>query len=185
MSAIKRYRIDFVTRTKELLNDNFSDFKTKDKEVTFLLNCLLGLIITVSENGKKANQSIKGLIDEDFLACIPTNIGFIIKEHHKQDLTKEIVTKIQTTIGHKAELKSCEKLWFVKKLRNAIAHQNIEGINENNNWVGVRLWNTYNDVRDFEVIFTIEELRELALKIANEYLSNTKLIVEKKNSRLH
>ena len=171
MSAIKNYKIDFVTRTKDLLNDNFSDFENKDKEVTFLLNCLLGLIVNVSENEKKSNLTIKGNIDEDFLSNIPDKIGFVIKKQHKKDLTNTDLTDIQTKVGHKTELKNYNKLWFVNKLRNGIAHQNIEGINDNHKWVGLRLWNTNNDVKDFEVIFTIDELRKLALKIADEYLT--------------
>jgi HEPN pEK499 p136 len=171
MSSIKNYKIDFVKRTKELLQDNFDDFIEKDKEVTFLLNCLLGLIITVSENEKKTNLAFQGLIDDDFLSFIPEKVGFFIKGQHKQDLTQTDLTNLQTRVGHKTELKECKKLWFINKLRNGIAHQNIEGINDKNIWVGLRLWNTYNDVKDFEIVFTIEELKKLSIKIVDEYLS--------------
>ena len=180
MGEFKNYKIDIVTRTKELLEDNFSDFQNKDKEVTFLLNCLLGLIVNVSENEKISNLTITGNIDKDFLSNIPDKIGFIIKGQHKQDLTNTDLTDIQTKVGHKTELISCKKLWFVNKLRNGIAHQNIEGINDNDIWVGLRLWNTYNDVKDFEIIFTIDELKKLALKIADEYLKIIKPPNDKK-----
>jgi hypothetical protein len=174
MSAIKNYKIDFVSRTKDLLDHNFEDFKNKDKEVTFLLNCLLGLIVNVSENEKKSNVSLKDNIDDNFLSLIPDKIGFILKDEISQDLTKSDLTDIKVGIGHKSDLKSCTKLWFVNRVRNGIAHQNIEGINNKKIWVGLRLWNINNKKKDFEVIFTIEELRKLALQIAEEYLKNIK-----------
>lgn len=182
MSAIKNYKIDFVSRTKELLNDNFADFKTKDKEVTFLLNCLLGLIVNVSENEKKSKLTFKGKIDADFISQLPDKVGFIIKKQHSEDLTDERVKKIEIKIGHKSDLKSQDKFWFINKLRNGIAHQNIEGINEGDKWVGVRIWNTYNEERDFEIIFTIDQLKNLAIKIADDYLTKHKPTNEKKKT---
>ena len=180
MSSIKNYKIEFVERTKELLNDNFSDFKDKDKEATFLLNCLLGLIVNVSENEKKSNLTFKGKIDDTFLSNLPDKIGFTIKSRIKNDLSESGTTEIKTKVGHKNELKDQTKLWFVNKLRNGIAHQNIEGINEKDKWIGLKLWNTNNDLIDFEIVFTIEELKNLAIKIADDYLASTKSTNKKK-----
>ena len=174
MSAITKYEIEFVERTKDLLNNNFSDFQNKDKEVTFLLNCLLGLIITVSENEKRSNLTFKGKIDDTFLSNIPDKVGFIKKTRNNIELTDNQSTEIKTNVGHKTDLKDCTKLWFVNKLRNGIAHQNIEGINDNGKWIGLKLWNTNNDLKDFEIIFTIEELKNLALSIADEYIKSKK-----------
>ncbi|TRX33993.1 HEPN family nuclease [Flavobacterium restrictum] len=171
MSSIKNYQIDFVNRTKKLLSENFEDFKNRDLESTLLLNCLLGLIVVVSENEKNGNKSLKGKIDESFLNFIPQKIGFLIKSQHKKDLTEIELTNIQTEVGHRNDLTKFEKLWFVNKIRNGIAHQNIEGINENDLWIGIKLWNTNNEkTKDFEVIFTMEELKKLALKIAEDYI---------------
>jgi len=183
MSAIKNYRIEFVERTRDLLNNNFSDFKDKDREVTFLLNCLLGLIVNVSENEKKTNLTFKGKINDDFLLNLPEKIGFIIKSSDKHNLTDSNLTKIDTKVGHKDDLKECTKLWFVNKLRNGIAHQNIEGINDNDVWTGLKLWNTTNELIDFEVIFTIEELKKLTLKIADDYLESSKQAMQQKKNR--
>jgi hypothetical protein len=174
MSEIKNYKIEFVERTKDLLNDNFSDFKNKNKEVTFLLNCLLGLIVIVSENEKKSNLTFNGKIDDDFLLNLPEKIGFTIKDSSKNNLTDGNLTQIITKIGHKNDLKKHNKIWFVNKLRNGIAHQNIEGINDNGNWIGLKLWNTNNNSTDFEIVFTIDELKKLALKIAEDYLLSTR-----------
>jgi hypothetical protein len=182
MSEIKNYKIEFVERTKDLLNDNFSYFENKDKEVTFLLNCLLGLIINVSENEKKSNIALKGKIDDAFLSNLPNKIGFTIKVSGKNELTNDSLTEIMTKVGHKNDLRNYTKLWFVNKLRNGIAHQNIEGINENGKWIGLKLWNTNNDLIDFEIVFTINELKKLALKIADDYLISTKPKNDKKTS---
>ena len=180
MSSIKNYKIEFVSRTKDLLTENFEDFKSKDKEVTFLLNCLLGLIIAVSENEKISNRSLKGKLDDEFIKNIPDKIGFIIKGNHNRDLTEQSLTNIEAKVGHKLELKSFEKLWFINKIRNGIAHQNIESINDNDLWIGLKLWNTNNDkIKDFEIIFTIEELKNLAIKIADDFINN----IPKKSSR--
>ncbi|KAF0151978.1 MAG: hypothetical protein FD143_1447 [Ignavibacteria bacterium] len=123
----------------------------------------------MSENEKKSNQTFKGKIDDDFLSNIPNKIGFTIKD-------------IKTNVGHKTDLKSYTKLWFIHKLRNGIAHQNIEGINESDKWIGLKLWNTNNDLVDFEVIFTIEEIKQLALKIADDYLISIKNKIKENQS---
>ena len=58
MSAIENYKIEFIKRTKEILEGNFQILEEKDREVTFLLNCLLGLIVTISENEKRYKQKL-------------------------------------------------------------------------------------------------------------------------------
>jgi len=174
MSSINNYKVEFVQRTKDLLETNFIAFKEKDKEVTFLLNCLLGLILTVSESSK-----FIGILKDDFIDFIPDKFGFLVKGHtQNNDLANCLIKKIEIKVGHKAELKNCQKQWLVQKLRNGIAHQNIEAINENNVWKGVKIFNVNNDkVKDFEIIFTIEQLKALAIKIADDYITKTKKIV--------
>lgn len=71
----------------------------------------------------------------------------------------------------KAIIRRKNKFWLIKKIRNGIAHQNIKGINENDKWIGVRLWNNTNTFKkDFEIIFTIEELKSLAIALSDKYL---------------
>lgn len=174
MTAIKNYKLDFIKRTKEILERKYQDFENEDREVTFLLNCLLGLIITISENEKKKQTVFIGNIDESFMKLIPNKIGFIDNHKFDKDFTNSDLTELNLKIGHKADLKGKDKLWFIKKLRNGIAHQNIQGVNENNIWTGVRLWNSNNSRKDFEIVFTIEELENLAIKLSDIYLSNIK-----------
>lgn len=171
MSAINNYKIEFVKRTKEILEENFQSFTDKDREATFLLNCLLGLIVTISENEKKKQKVFKSTIDNDFLALIPDKIGFIKKNQSETDLTENTLPHLCVHVGHKNDLIGISQLWLINKIRNGIAHQNIEGVNENNIWVGIRLWNTNDSKKDFEIIFTIEELKNFALALSTKYLN--------------
>lgn len=171
MSAINIYRIDIIKRTKEILEENFQSFEEKDREVTFLLNCLLGLIVAISENEKRKVKVFKGNIDTDFLTLIPAKIGFVEGRQLDADLTNADLTELSVKVGHKPALKKKSQLWLINKIRNGIAHQNIEGMNENGKWVSVRLWNSDNNARkDFEVIFVIEELKRFAIALADKYL---------------
>ncbi len=174
MSMIQKYSIEFIKRTNEILQVDFHRFEEKDREVTFLLNCLLGLIVTVSENENQKLKVFKGKIDDDFLALVPDKIGFVeeIQVNNSFDLTDKCVTKLNARVGHKNDLKRKDKFWLLNKIRNGIAHQNIEGVNEEKKWVGVRLWNKPNaKMKDFEIVFTIEELRKLATELSNKYLT--------------
>lgn len=171
MGEITKYKIEIIKRTKEILENDYPTFKEKDREVTFLMNCLLGLIIAISENEKKTRTVLKGNIDDEFLYLIPERIGFLNSKKIKDDLTNSDLTQISINVQHKDNLISKDKFWFVNKIRNAIAHQNIYGINENQKWVGVRLWNMNNDKKDFEIIFQTDELKNFALKLAEMYLA--------------
>jgi len=53
MSENINYKEEIVKRTKDLLETKFEGLKNDDREVTFLMNCLLGLIIAVSEKEKE------------------------------------------------------------------------------------------------------------------------------------
>lgn len=171
MSEIGNYKIDIIQRTKEILESDSNEFAEKDREVTFLMNCLLGLIIAISENEKKEKKVLKGVIDAPFLSLIPDKVGYLNAKEVSDDLTKSDLTEISINVQHKEKLVLKDKLWFVNKIRNAIAHQNIEGINKAGEWSGVRLWNTNNDKKDFEIIFQIDELKKFALKLAEMYLT--------------
>lgn len=168
------YPNEFVKRTRRLLKENFHIFKEKDIEVTFLLNCLLGLIVTVSEN-KKRNKSSFFIdnIDDHFLTFVPAKIGFVdnIPVSESYDLTKMNVTESNVPVGHKDDLKKKSKFWLLKNIRNGIAHQNIVGVNRGEKWVGVRLWNRRRKMKNFEIVFTIRQLRKLAIEVSNKYLS--------------
>ncbi|MEA2095707.1 MAG: HEPN family nuclease [Candidatus Cloacimonadota bacterium] len=171
MGAMNNYPIDIIKRTKEILEENYDFFQVKDREATFLLNCLLGLIVTISENEKKEKKVFKGNIDKDFLTLVPEKVGFIESKSVK-DLTDTGVSELCLQVRHREHLKGQSQFWFITKIRNGIAHQNIEALNENDDLVGIRLWNTNNAFKkDFEIIFTIEELKTLSNALSEKYLS--------------
>lgn len=168
------YPIDIVQRTKKMLEDHFEYFVKNDMEVTFLINCLLGLIIAVSENNKLIND-FKQVInaDKNFYNIIPKKVGFLMDEEIQSDvdLFKSTKKRFYKNIGHWDDLKSKSKIWFIEKLRNSIAHQHIEPINRSGRWKGVKMWNEYNNVRNFQIEYTILELKSFALSLADSFLN--------------
>jgi outer membrane protein assembly factor BamD (BamD/ComL family) len=77
MGAIENYKIAIVKRTKEILQNYYPTFEQEDREVTFLMNCLLGLIIAITEAEKIDEKILRGKIDEKFIRNIPDKVGFI------------------------------------------------------------------------------------------------------------
>lgn len=67
-------------------------------------------------------------------------------------------------------MKQKTKQWFINKIRNSIAHQNIDGVSVKGEWTGVCLSNIYSSRKDFEINFSVEELRNFALKLSTIYL---------------
>ncbi len=172
MSSIENYPIQFIKRTREILSSHYKSFEEKDREATFLLNCLLGLIITVSENEQKKSTVFKGTIDEEFLKLIPNKIGFVLKNNSENNVDLTEVSEMSEGIGHKDDLNGRSQLWFINKIRNGIAHQHIEGVNEDGKWIGVRLWNANNHAsKDFEIVFSIDELKHFAITLSDKYLN--------------
>lgn len=172
MGQIANYKIDIIKRTSEILNTHYPHFEDNDREVTFLMNCLLGLIIAIFENERVSRKILKGNIDDNFLSFIPDKLGFLNARNLSDDLTNIDLTQIYINVQHKDKLHLKDKYWFVNKLRNGIAHQNIQGINDNGKWAGVRIWNINNDKKDFEIIFQIIELKTFVNKLAEMYLEN-------------
>lgn len=171
MSSIENYKMDIVERTSEILTTYYHKFEKEDREATFLLNCLLGLIVSISENEKNKNIVFGGKIDDEFLALIPNKIGFIKKDTQDIDLIDENTSARSINICRKDNLKEQTKLWFINQIRNGIAHQNIEGVNEDNKWFGIRLWNIDKaSIKNFEIVFSIEELKTFAIKLSNNYI---------------
>lgn len=165
MSEI-RSKSDFINRTKDILELEFKHMAEQDREVTFLLNCLLGTIVAVleSEEGKK---QLKGNVDGEFITLLPDEIGFIKKPLEQDSLINVTTGSIKFEVGNKADIKSVPKSWLLKKIRNGIAHLNIEWKNEGGQCKAIRLWNEPKpQIRDFEIVFTVEELREFAVRLS-------------------
>lgn len=157
MGAVNNYNTEFPKRTLKLLK-SFQIKKIDYKlNVTFLMNCLLGLIVTAVENSER-RELIVGNVDEELLNFLPENVELKIG---KQALS----------VHPKTILNTRGKLSVLKKIRNAIAHQHVEPHNRNNNWVGVTLWNvTPQNEIDFRIELTTAQLNSLANYITNHYL---------------
>ncbi len=175
MSEMKN-RKDFVRKTNEMLRENWEYLQSKDKEVTFLLNCTLGLIVAIAEDEKIAKNSFKTLFKDKFnrifIDLLPKRIGFVdSKEMVYDDLTMD-GAEVNVTVGHKDDLVEKDAPWLLKKIRNGIAHLNITFENEGGQIKTIRLWNNpiHNKrLRDFEVVFEIKEFRDFATELSNRY----------------
>ena len=170
MTEIKNYKLDFIARTLELLNENFESFKERDKETTFLLNCLLGLIVLTCENEKEKCSAFNGKIDNRFVNVIPQKVRFLANAKHlfPQDILNKDTFSIN--VSNHSQLKKMDKIWFLKMIRNGISHQNIDVLNADGTWVGIKLWNINPtlDVKDFEIEFKIQELKPTFRKVSTE-----------------
>lgn len=170
---MKYYSIDFVKRTQVLLKDLSSKAKELELDVTFLINTLLGLIVLCSEEGA---EIFNEKIDEEFiLKVIPENIE--IFESTKINFTGNFDDKINIELSKKEFLLNQTKHWYIKKLRNGIAHHNIEIHSEpserNGAWSHVTIFNTKDSKKgkiDFKIKLSINELYNLAMEISNIYL---------------
>lgn len=157
MGAVNNYSTEFPRRTLKLLESFQAKKIDYNLNVTFLMNCLLGLIVTAVENSER-RQLITGNVDDEMLSFLPDNVELKIGN---QDLQ----------VHPKSILKTRGKLSTLKKVRNSIAHQHVEPHNRNNNWVGVTLWNVnpQNEI-DFRIVLTTAQLNSLANYITRHYL---------------
>lgn len=182
---IHEYPKEFVERTLRLIKECYSDAKTKELEVTFLLNCLLGLIVATHENIENSEYFISTrLTDPEVNKYIPKAIAKVnlkeintsIKEIINQ---KSLVTQLDDRIEFNntiniekySQLKNMTLKQFVRNLRNGIAHQNLMATSDNEHWKGVRIWNHNSDgIKDFEVEFTISELKKFAVFVGEKFI---------------
>lgn len=171
-------RKDFVQKTYEMLKGSWEYFKGNDKEVTFLLNCMLGLIVAIAEDEEIAKNNFESLFkdnfDKEFLDLLPKRIGFI--DHRKiiyDDLTVDGV-EVNVVVGHKDDFVIKHAPLLLKKIRHGIAHLNIKFENECGQIKTIRLWNNpihNKNLRDFEVVFEIKELRDFATRLSDRYFN--------------
>ena len=108
----------------------------------------------------------------DFLNLIPDEVGYI--ENYKNINSLSLIgnTNISIPILCKNNMKNKMQSWYVNKIRNCIAHQNIEAINENQKWEKVRMWNINPSMgRDFEVIYDCYLLKQFGIYIAQLFMN--------------
>ena len=152
---IKKFEIEFVQRTKSLLTDYQGPW-----DMSNLINCTLGLIILPYE-------TIKGKPSLSFwdteLAKIPNLPPFRLSIFKPiKSIKKSKVTYYSKTLKV-----------LLQKIRNGLAHQRIEPVNQDGKFAGVIMRNYFDDAQtrpDLEVQFSQQELKDFALFIADEYL---------------
>lgn len=156
------YIDDFPTNTRCLVEKCY-DYIEKEEgyEVTFLMNCLLGLIDVVSEKHK---DKIGDKNVSYFLSYLPDS--FLITKRKSWECV-EI---------KREEYASVEAEHFIKKLRNSIAHQNVDAGPKGARWEYVVLRDSYmrgdkvhcirkGDI-NFEIKLSISQLKALAIAIS-------------------
>lgn len=154
----ENYIDDLPANTRRLLNESFKYIEENiGLEVTFLMNCLLGLIDIVSEKHK---DKMEGKSVSDFSKHLPKSFKGHIKENDKKII--EI---------NDSRFKEIRTEYFIRKLRNGICHQHIEAFPKGGKWEYVTIKDF--DVgrknkgsQNFEITLTIEQLKSLAIAIS-------------------
>ncbi|MBT2558846.1 hypothetical protein J7E24_13705 [Hymenobacter sp. ISL-91] len=175
MSESTNYPVDIVERTQTLLNEVNSI--GSEYEVTFLINCLLGILIAANEfDSRKGKRIGNKVFSQPILDIIPSTLTFFDRKEAIDRVTLGC-SNISWLNLSKKDLSIVTKEsrynlgWFLGKIRNSIAHQHIEAINTEGRWSAVKLWNEpQTGIVDFEVEFSTINLKKLALLVADIYL---------------
>lgn len=150
---IKKFELQFVERTRDILLKYNGKYSFSN-----LLNCTLGLIILPYENISSMEIWQKKLNEIDSLPKFD-----LIKFKPIKSIKKDKEIYFPSTL----EI-------FLKKLRNGLAHQNINPINFEGNLIGVKILNKHINEVDLEVNFTESQLKEFSLFISDLYLAEFK-----------
>ena len=161
---------DFVERTLKLLEtQNNLKFDT-----TFLLNCLLGLLVAVYEfeDEDKKESIFNKNINQEFLEYIPDNIEYFKAKDDFEKVSNRLkVKRYNIELKGKNSIQEKTQLWYLEKIRNSIAHININPINRDKKWASVELFNEHSYGKDFSVEYSNEDLKKFAVYIAKRYLN--------------
>jgi len=175
---------EFISRTIKIVEKLFDAAKREEYEVTFLLNCLLGLIVTTNEDLEKKESDFfdKRINSEGISDWIPNKITQLsfkdgyktisnkLKDVNLTTITEDfVINDFKVFVNKDLHNLSLKKL--IRKIRNGIAHKNIEAVNDLEHWTGVRIWNNKDNMKDFEIEFTIGELKLFSTEVARNYLT--------------
>ena len=152
----KNYNEEFPKNTRKILETYYDSIK-KDTglEATFLLNCLLGLIVIVYEKNKDKLDNIKVSYFSD---CLPDSYEYLNGSSIK---TRK-----------KEQYKDAKAKSFVKRIRDGIAHQHITANSDaDENWISVTIKDFSNEGKNkgkenFVITISIEQLKRLAIAIS-------------------
>ncbi len=157
MDEVKEFDVDFVERTKEILGAY-----NGTRDMSIILNCLMGLVIFPFEKIKATNDSFW---DTELSAIT----DFPIFKQHKFEPIEKI--KNAKVTYYPKTLRT-----LLRKVRNGIVHTHIEAINDNGQFAAVGIRNYFEPKTktylDMHLEFSQEQLRVFALFIADEYLKH-------------
>ena len=164
-----------IENTVRIIN---SFFDNQELSYTALQNALLSLVLLPFESAKrKDNRRIwQGKYDD-----VKKSIGF----------ADEVFVPITECKNSIAKIGNRSQYSFIKKFRNAVAHQNIQICVNEDRLISVRFYNIFpakctkcsnkeckaytlqrrnGGVGDFKVSFTYQQLHKFALFVASSYL---------------
>ena len=164
-----------IENTIQIIN---AFFDNKELSYTALQNALLSLVILPFESAKRrdSNRIWQGRYND-----VKKQIGFVDEGFVPITECKNSIAKI----GNRSQYS------FIKKFRNAVAHQNIQICVNEDHLVSVRFYNIFpakctkcsnkgckaytlqrrnGGIEDFKVSFTYQQLHRFALFVANSYI---------------
>ena len=155
MSEIVHYEVEFVRRTKE----NLQNYHGENK-LTNAINCALGLIILPNEIIRERPRPIW---DTDIsqireLSTIKPQMFTPIQRIRRNGVIDYYPTSLKV---------------LLKKIRDGLAHQHIEPVNNNGKFTGIVIRNYFPPGRnhqDLEIEFSRRELENFAFFIADMYI---------------
>lgn len=154
MARIQDFGTEFVQRTRLLLTEYKGEYKLSNA-----LNCMLGLIVLPNERLEQNNDAIWDTLLEN----IPEMANLHINAFDPiRNIRRGRITYYPKTLRY-----------FLKKVRNGIAHQNIAPINTNKRFTGVTIWNYFGANKnnmDLNIELNRSELKRFALFVAEKYL---------------
>lgn len=159
---VGQYDKEIIRRTKELIESYEGEFT-----ITLLMNSLLSLIVLPKEYSQNREMEFLDSLIQD----IKTIESVINKDNFLFHEGSTVGSKVNPSVPNPRDLNQ-----LLRRIRNGISHQHIIPITDGlNKWSGV-IFEDYNKnhVRGLHIDFTIAELKEFALYIANSYLSEIK-----------
>ena len=144
---------EFPVKTKELFEWYYEPIRDDTGlEVTFLINCLLGLVCSIYEK-YEGREELKYIKLDMFSDSLPDSF-LRLSDKKLVTRTKDMYKKLE--VGD-----------FLKRIRDGIAHQHISVIlDSNGKWDKITIQDIYHKSVNFEITLTIEQLKKLALKIS-------------------
>lgn len=164
-----------IENTVEIINRFFDN---RELSYTALQNALLSLVLLPYESVKRHDKS---RIWQGKYEDVKKSIGF----------SDEVFVPISSCKNYEAKIDKRSQYSFIRKFRNAVAHQNIQICVDGNRLISVVFFNIFpakcknceneyckayklqrrkDGVEDFRVSFTYDQLQSFAQFVANSYL---------------